>query len=83
MTISTESVSLEDARRVVAAGEVKADEIGSPSNIAVVDVGGNLVAHNPHGRGLDRKRRHLHQQGFHVPGLRHQHRRPGRQRGAG
>ncbi|KFK85231.1 ATP:cob(I)alamin adenosyltransferase [Streptomyces sp. JS01] len=45
MTISTESVSLEDARRVVAAGEVKADEIGSPSNIAVVDVGGNLVAH--------------------------------------
>ncbi|MEU6031524.1 heme-binding protein [Streptomyces tauricus] len=45
MTIKTESVSLEDARRVVAAGEAKADEIGSPSNIAVVDVGGNLVAH--------------------------------------
>ncbi|MEV7882518.1 MULTISPECIES: GlcG/HbpS family heme-binding protein [Streptomyces] len=40
-----ESVSLEEARRVVAAGEAKADEIGSPSNIAVVDVGGNLVAH--------------------------------------
>ncbi|MFH8379111.1 heme-binding protein [Streptomyces cyaneofuscatus] len=45
MTIKTESVSLEDARRVIAAGEAKADEIGSPSNIAVVDVGGNLVAH--------------------------------------
>ncbi|MEV0920191.1 heme-binding protein [Streptomyces sp. NPDC049967] len=45
MTIKTESVSLEDARRVVAAGEAKADEIDSPSNIAVVDVGGNLVAH--------------------------------------
>ncbi|MFF4858596.1 heme-binding protein [Streptomyces rubiginosohelvolus] len=45
MTIKTESVSLEDARRVVAAGEAKAAEIGSPSNIAVVDVGGNLVAH--------------------------------------
>ncbi|AXK35955.1 heme-binding protein [Streptomyces armeniacus] len=45
MTIKTESVSLEDARRVVAAGEAKADEIGPPSNIAVVDVGGNLVAH--------------------------------------
>lgn len=45
MTIKTESVSLEDARRVVAAGEAKAGEIGSPSNIAVVDVGGNLVAH--------------------------------------
>ncbi|MER6600375.1 GlcG/HbpS family heme-binding protein [Streptomyces parvus] len=45
MTIKMESVSLEDARRVLAAGEAKADEIGSPSNIAVVDVGGNLVAH--------------------------------------
>lgn len=45
MTIKTESVSLEDARRVIAAGETKADEIGSPSNIAVVDAGGNLVAH--------------------------------------
>ncbi|GAA3873844.1 GlcG/HbpS family heme-binding protein [Streptomyces sedi] len=45
MTIKAESVSLEDARRAVAAGEAKADEIGSPSNIAVVDVGGNLVAH--------------------------------------
>jgi uncharacterized protein GlcG (DUF336 family) len=45
MTIKTESVSLEDARRVIAAGEAKADEIGQPSNIAVVDVGGNLVAH--------------------------------------
>ena len=45
MTIKTESVSLEDARRVVAAAEAKAGEIGSPSNIAVVDVGGNLVAH--------------------------------------
>ena len=39
------SVSLADARRVIAAGEAKAAEIGSPSNIAVVDAGGNLVAH--------------------------------------
>jgi uncharacterized protein GlcG (DUF336 family) len=38
------SVSLDDARRVLAAGEAKAKEIGSPSNIAVVDAGGNLVA---------------------------------------
>lgn len=45
MTIKTESVSLEDARRVLAAGEAKVDEIGSPSNIAVVDVGANLVVH--------------------------------------
>lgn len=45
MTIKSESVSLEDARRIIAAGEAKADEIGSPSNVAVVDAGGNLVAH--------------------------------------
>jgi uncharacterized protein GlcG (DUF336 family) len=45
MTISQISVSLEDAQRVIAAGQAKADEIGSPSNVAVVDAGGNLVAH--------------------------------------
>lgn len=39
------SVSLDDARRVIAAGEDKAREIGQPQNIAVVDAGGNLVAH--------------------------------------
>lgn len=39
------SVNLEDARRMIAAGEKKADEIGQPMNIAVVDAGGNLVAH--------------------------------------
>ncbi len=38
-------VTLEDARRVIAAAERKAAEIGQPMNIAVVDAGGNLVAH--------------------------------------
>lgn len=38
-------VSLEDARRVIAAAEKKATEIGQPMNIAVADAGGNLVAH--------------------------------------
>ncbi|MEO8597766.1 MAG: heme-binding protein [Candidatus Solibacter sp.] len=38
-------VTLEDARRVIAAAERKAQEIGQPMNIAVVDSGGNLVAH--------------------------------------
>jgi len=38
-------VTLEDARRVIAAAEVKAKAIGQPMNIAVVDAGGNLVAH--------------------------------------
>jgi uncharacterized protein GlcG (DUF336 family) len=39
------TVSLEDARRVTAAGEESANEIGQPQNIAVVDAGGNLVSH--------------------------------------
>ena len=38
-------VTLEDARRVIAAAEQKADDIGQPMNIAVADEGGNLVAH--------------------------------------
>ena len=37
MTIKQESVLLEDAQRVIAAGQAKAGEIGSPSNVAVVD----------------------------------------------
>ena len=44
-TTSQGTVSLEDARRVIAAGEDSAREIGQPQNIAVVDAGGNLVAH--------------------------------------
>jgi uncharacterized protein GlcG (DUF336 family) len=38
-------VLLEDARRIIAAAEKKAHEIGQPMNIAVADAGGNLVAH--------------------------------------
>jgi len=38
-------VTLDDARRVIAAAEKKAREIGQPMNIAVADEGGNLVAH--------------------------------------
>lgn len=38
-------VTLEDARRVIAAAEKKAGEIGQPMNIAVADGGGNLVSH--------------------------------------
>jgi uncharacterized protein GlcG (DUF336 family) len=34
-----------DARRVIAAAEARAREIGQPMNIAVVDAGGNLVSH--------------------------------------
>lgn len=37
-------IQLEEARRVIAAAEKKADELGQPMNVAVVDEGGNLVA---------------------------------------
>lgn len=39
------SLSLEDAQRIIQAGIKKAEEVGQPQNVAVVDVGGNLVAH--------------------------------------
>ena len=39
------TVGLSDARRMIDAGIAAAERIGSPSNIAVVDNGGNLVAH--------------------------------------
>jgi uncharacterized protein GlcG (DUF336 family) len=38
-------IDLETARKVIAAAEKKAAEIRQPMNIAVVDAGGNLVAH--------------------------------------
>jgi uncharacterized protein GlcG (DUF336 family) len=38
-------IRLEDAVRVINAAQKKAEEIGQPMNIAVVDHGGNLVAH--------------------------------------
>ena len=38
-------ITLADARKIIAAAEKKAAEIGQPMNIAVVDSGGNLVAH--------------------------------------
>ncbi len=38
-------VTLDAARRVIAAAEKKATEIGQPMNIAVVDAGGDLVMH--------------------------------------
>lgn len=38
-------ITLQDARRIIAAAEKKAAEMGQPMNIAVADSGGNLVAH--------------------------------------
>jgi uncharacterized protein GlcG (DUF336 family) len=38
-------ITLEDARRVIAAAEKKAQAIGQPMNIAIADEGGNLISH--------------------------------------
>ncbi len=38
-------LTLSDARKIIAAAEKKANEIGQPMNIAVVDAGGNLISH--------------------------------------
>ena len=38
-------INLEEARHIIATAEAKANEIGQPMNIAVVDGGGNLVSH--------------------------------------
>lgn len=45
MPRSIQSLTLADARRLIAAGERKATELGIPYNIAVVDAGGALIAH--------------------------------------
>lgn len=39
------TLTLAAARAIIAAAEKKADEIGQPMNIAVVDAGGNLISH--------------------------------------
>ncbi len=38
-------ITLDDARRIIAASEKKATELSQPKNIAVADAGGNLIAH--------------------------------------
>ena len=38
-------ITLKDARKIIAAAEGKAAEVGQPMNIAVADAGGNLIAH--------------------------------------
>ena len=40
-----ETITLEEAQRVISAAEQKAEEINCPMDIAVVDAGGNLKAH--------------------------------------
>ncbi|MBV9841801.1 MAG: heme-binding protein [Sphingomonadaceae bacterium] len=44
MPTTVTSLSLEDAKTLIAAGEAKAEQLGVPYNLAVVDAGGNLLA---------------------------------------
>jgi len=44
VTKTTPVLTLDEAKSVIAKAETKAEQIGVPMNIAVVDVGGNLVA---------------------------------------
>ena len=45
MPASVQTLTLDDAKQIIAAGEAKAEQLGVPYNIAVVDAGGNLIAH--------------------------------------
>lgn len=38
-------ITLDDAKKIIAAAESKAKQLGQPMNIAVADAGGNLIAH--------------------------------------
>jgi uncharacterized protein GlcG (DUF336 family) len=44
MSTSIKTLQLPDARRIIAAAEKNAEELGQPMNVAVVDAGGNLLA---------------------------------------
>ncbi len=71
------SIKLEDARRITAAAEKKANEIGQPMNIAVADRGGKPGVACPHGWRMARQHRHIHQEGLSLARLRYRDKRPG------
>ena len=66
-------ITLKDARKIIAAAESKATEIGQPMNIAVADAGGNLIAHCPraYGWSMAGQHRYLDQEGVYLASLRH------------
>ncbi len=47
-----QSVTLEEARKIIAAATKKAKAIGQPMNIAVACAGGHLLAFEPHGGAM-------------------------------
>ena len=58
------SIGLAAARRIIAAAEKKAEEIGQPMNVAVVDDGGNLIAFERMENCLAGLDRHLSEEGL-------------------
>ena len=44
-TKSITMITLKDAQKIIAAAQEKAEQVGQPMNIAVVDAGGNLISH--------------------------------------
>jgi uncharacterized protein GlcG (DUF336 family) len=66
MPTEIETLTLTDAKSILAAGEAKAHELGPAVNIAVVDAGGHLIAHV-----RSRHDRTRHQQGVHGARVRH------------
>jgi hypothetical protein len=61
MTRSTLSLNLDDARRIIAAGELKATEMGTPYNIAVTDAGRRFGRPRTDGWRLARQRGYRNQ----------------------
>jgi hypothetical protein len=58
-------LTLEAAERIIAACKQKANEIGQPMNIAVVDDGANLVAFARMDGDQAHRHRHLAEEGAH------------------
>jgi uncharacterized protein GlcG (DUF336 family) len=63
------SLTLEDAKQMLAAAEAKAASLGIPYCVAVVDAGGHLVAFLRQD-GAHRQHRPRHRQGGHSQNLR-------------
>ena len=66
-----ETLSLQDAKRMLAAGEARAEQIGIPYNIAVVDAGGHLVAFSRQDGALIGSINLAIQKGIHRSHIRH------------
>ena len=71
-------IQLADARRIITAAEKKAEEIGQPMNVAVVDEGGNLIAFERMANAWLGSIDIAQKKGLDRSGLRYHHQRPWR-----